>query len=217
MKIADQNSSNFLNANKQMRTKIFSHLLDAKRSLTPSHPAHGHIDKAAAELGGVVDNTPDEKSIRDRSADASSGQDGNLTSPGTITTNVNAREAGARQATGSSDIATRSATATLRKDAKGKWQVHKVSEDGTSTTRRDLLVKILYKSAAAMKDGEAKSALEKFTLRFDSLNKRDIDALTEGDWAAVEKLAMGTVPSTGIQFIGGGGRLRTWSERHFGA
>jgi hypothetical protein len=225
VKITDGNQSNFLNANKEMRGNIFKNLLNAKRTLAPSHPAHGHIDKAAAELGGVVDNTPDEMSVRDRSEDASNDP-GNLTSPGTITMNVNAREAGARQATGSSDVATRSAGRAqdlskraeplYHKDRHGVWQVYRVQkEDGASKTRRDLLVKILYKSAAAMKDSAAKSKLEKFTMSFDSIADSEIAKMSEEQWAGVEQIAMGNIPTSEIQFIGGGGNRKTWEDRHF--
>jgi hypothetical protein len=217
VKITDGNESNFLNCDKGMRAKLFGHLLNAKKTLAPAHPAHGSINKAANLMGGIVDDRSDEISVKDRSED-DSDDPANLTSPGQIDMNVNAREAGARQAPGASDIATRSLTPQLRKDAKGVWEVYSVKKaDTTSNTRRDLLVRILYKSAAAMKAGPARTALEKFTLRFDSLSKRDLDSLTERDWASVEKLAMGSTPDTGVPFIGGFGNRTDWWDRHFSA
>jgi hypothetical protein len=217
VKITDGNESNFLNCDKGMRAKLFDHLLNAKKTLAPAHPAHGSINKAANLMGGIVDDRSDEISVKDRSED-NSGAEGDMTSPGQIDLNVNAREAGARQAPGASDIATRSVVPELRKDAKGVWQVYRLRKaDDTPNARRDLLVKILYKSAAAMKAGPARTALEKFTLKFDSLGKRDIDALTEADWAAVEKLAMGSTPATGVPFLGGFGNRTDWWDRHFSA
>jgi hypothetical protein len=89
-------------------------------------------------------------------------------SPGTIDRNVDARGQGAPQAPGASAVADKSAGTGLAGKAK----------------LRDAVVIALYRKAAFEKDRDRKAVYEKAAMELGSLDLRDVNEMTEADWAA---------------------------------
>lgn len=160
MKISDGYGASIVNLTSSERGKVFSHLGKAMNAIPSDHQAQQFLKAAANQLGGIVSD-----------------------SPGTIDRNVDARAAGASQATGASDIADKSV------------QVHRAtpgqdlfksfgSETAGAANRRDAVVKALYSVAARTADKKRRGEIEKVAMTLDSLNILAVNAMTEADWAA---------------------------------
>ncbi len=178
MRFKDSNGDGTITVNKRARARIFDHLVNAKKALPNSlHPAHDHIHKAAAELGGIVDNSED-------------SQKPDTNSPGSIDRNPDLSDS-ARQAEGSSQIASRSQTAL----------------DLAKAKRHDVVVHLYKIAAKAGQAGDRKkqSLVEKLAGEIGELSDADI----------MKKFGAHDDPRTRV--AGSHGPDTGWMARHFGA
>ena len=194
MRFKDTHGDGTITLNKRTRAALLGHLTNASSTvMDQKHPLHMHLKKAAGEIGAIVDRSEDD-------GEQSTPHDRNLTSPGEVDRNFPIRRVGAPQAEGSADIAARAqggAMDLFKSLARG--------ERATFETRRDEVVRELYKSAARESNKVKKALLERMAYELDKLDGRDVEA------------AVGNISKSGPS-MSVGRPLRSWMERHgFGA
>jgi hypothetical protein len=186
MKFKDCNGSSIISMGKSDRAKLLEHLGNASKSVSDArHPVHGHLLKAAGIIGAIKDRSEDD-----------SDDPGNLTSPGRESRNVPARELGARQPDGGSDIAQRAVSVAA-------MDLFKFLAKGGAATfeeRRAEAVRGLYKSSSKAGTSAEKNRFAKLAYELDKLSASD-----------VERAA---VPVAKHQVIGSHRPLRSFQERH---